>query len=276
MRWFLLTKGIVHLLVKKIRYLYLVVFFKICSEIRNTVGKHCSNNLRKMVALKNIAERKRCFIVATGPSLSPEDLEKIKGEISFGVNSIFLMYEKTDWRPSYYVCTDAPYFKRIQQEYGIIAEKLSKYDIFLNSKSKKISKLFNETQNTHYIHFSSWNRAYDFENYQFSDNIVSGLYAFGTVTTVTMAIAMYMGYKEIYLIGADCSNLNKHFINDVTDVDKDDEYVKNVIHAQLRGYEIMKHEAEIRGVNVYNATRGGALEVFKRVNLDEVLKGETK
>ena len=48
------------------------------------------------------------------------------------------------------------------------------------------------------------------------------MYAFGTVTTVTMAIAMYMGYKEIYLIGADCTNLNKHFINDVTDKDKDD------------------------------------------------------
>lgn len=271
-----MANKIIHILIKQMRYLYLVVFFKGCSQIRNTVGRYCSNNLKKMAVLKNIAQKRRCFIVATGPSLTPEDLERIKEEITFGVNSIFLMYGNTDWRPSYYVCTDAPYFKRIQQEYGIMAENLSYYGLFLNSKSKKISRLINETEDTHYIYFSGWNRAYDFEKYQFSDNIVSGLYAFGTVTTVTMAIAMYMGYKEIYLIGTDCNNLNKHFINDVTDADKDDEYVKKVIHAQLRGYELMKHEAEIRGVKIYNATRGGSLEVYERVKLEDIIGEERK
>ena len=102
-------------------------------------------------------------------------------------------------------------------------------------------------------------------------DVSRGMYAFGTVTNIVITIAMYMGYKEIYLIGADCSNLNKHFVNDVTDKDKDQKYVEDVIHAQLRGYEIMKNETEKRNVKVFNATRGGALEVFERVDLEKLL-----
>ena len=37
---------------------------------------------------KNKYDGKRCFIVATGPSLTVEDLSLLKNEITFGMNSI--------------------------------------------------------------------------------------------------------------------------------------------------------------------------------------------
>jgi len=45
----------------------------------------------------------RCFIVGNGPSLANTNLDLIKDEISFGMNRIPLIYNKTKWRPTYYI-----------------------------------------------------------------------------------------------------------------------------------------------------------------------------
>lgn len=250
---------------RELSYIKNVLLFRLIGQLRSV-----SNNSRKIRRLKGIKEGKRCFITATGPSLTPEDLELLKGEDTFGVNSIFLMYDKTDWRPKYYVCTDAPYLKKLIDSYGITPEKLCNEEMFLNSQSSKLSPSFRDDR-IRWIPFSNWNRSYNFYKTQFMDDISHGMYAFGTVTNIVIAIAMYMGYKEIYLIGADCSNLNQHFINDVTDKDKSEEYVENVIRVQLAGYNHMKEEAQKRNVKIYNVTRGGALEVFQRIILEDVL-----
>ena len=253
------------MIIRELKYIKNVLLFRIsgCFRALTIDGK----NIRK---LKNTKTGKRCFITATGPSLTPGDLEMLRDEDTFGVNSIFLMYDKTDWRPTYYVCTDAPYFSKLIDTYRISPDMLCRQDIFLNSDTKSLNGNFTSSK-IDWIEFSGWNRAFDFFRPQIIDDISHGMFAFGTVTNIVITIAMYMGYKEIYLIGADCSNLNKHFVNDVTDKDKDDKYVKDVIHAQLRGYEIMKKETEKRGVKVFNVTRGGALEVFPRKKLEDVL-----
>lgn len=252
-------------IVRELKYIKNVLMF----EISGSLGVN-SENVEELKKLRDINSGKRCFITATGPSLTTQDLELLQNEDTFGVNSIFLMYDKTKWRPKYYVCTDAPYFKKLVDSYDISPDMLCKEDLFLNVDTRKYSPEFINDK-AHFIRFSPWNRSYDFYRYQLMTEISKGMYAFGTVTNIVMTIAMYMGYKEIYLIGADCNNLNKHFINDVTDKDKDKKYVEDVIHAQLRGYEIMKKETEKRNVKVFNATRGGALEVFERVELEKVL-----
>lgn len=45
----------------------------------------------------------RVFIVATGPSLSLEDLEKLKNENTISMNSIVNVFSKMDFRPTYYM-----------------------------------------------------------------------------------------------------------------------------------------------------------------------------
>lgn len=39
----------------------------------------------------------------------------------------------------------------------------------------------------------------------------------------------------------------------------------------ISDYQCAKIEADRLGVKIYNATRGGMLEVFERVDLDEIL-----
>lgn len=50
---------------------------------------------------KNKYDGKRCFIVATGPSLTVEDLSLLKNEITFGMNSICMSSKLTDWIPTF-------------------------------------------------------------------------------------------------------------------------------------------------------------------------------
>jgi len=71
---------------------------------------------RGLKKFKDIHRGKRCFIVATGPSLTLEDVEKIKGEITFGMNSVYKLFDKTDWRPDYYGVIDPWVFDNIQED----------------------------------------------------------------------------------------------------------------------------------------------------------------
>lgn len=255
-------------MIKLLKYIKYVILFRFFSIFR--VFTRNAKNIQK---LRNSKAGKRCFVIATGPSLVPDDLDLLKNEDTFGVNSIFLMYNQTTWRPKYYICTDAPYFSKLIQSYGITPDELCIEELFLNSDTRKIDPSF-ESSHIRWIPFSPWNRIYDFEKYQIMTNISRGMFAFGTVTNIAITIAMYMGYSEIYLLGADCNNLNQHFINDITDKDKDEEYVKNITRTQLRGYEIMKSETSKKNVTVYNSTRGGKLEIFPRVSLDTLIKEE--
>ena len=50
-------------------------------------------------------------------------------------------------------------------------------------------------------------------------------------------------------------------------------YMEKILAAQrnIAGYLKAKEFAEENNVKIYNATRGGALEIFERVNLDDIL-----
>ena len=49
--------------------------------------------------MKNTHVGERCFVVATGPSLTFEDLNALKDEFCFGMNSCVLALDKTEWTP---------------------------------------------------------------------------------------------------------------------------------------------------------------------------------
>ena len=44
-------------------------------------------------------------------SLTIEDINLLKGEFTFSMNSIYKLYDKTDWRPTYYCIYDDIVFK---------------------------------------------------------------------------------------------------------------------------------------------------------------------
>ena len=85
-------------------------------------------------------------------------------------------------------------------------------------------------------------------------------------------MAVYMGFKEIYLLGCDCNyedDPKKRYFVSHGVLDPTYKEAKNRMCAS---YSVAKKYAEKHGIKIYNATRGGMLETFERVNLDQILR----
>ena len=234
---------------------------------------------KRIKQLKDIHCGERCFIVANGPSLTTKDLNILhkNNEFTFGMNRIFKVFTETDWRPSCYVCEDINIFNDCINEIN---------DIESEYKFIPINHHFYDNINIDNAYYFNPNyyRDNDYPN-SFSTDISKQMDSVGTVTFTCINIAVYMGFKTIYLVGVDHNYQVTIDENGNTVVDKDakdyfcDDYdndIKNIVIHDMgnntRAYRKAKKACDEIGVKVFNATRGGKLEVFERRNLDEVFK----
>jgi uncharacterized Rossmann fold enzyme len=216
---------------------------------------------------KGIHKGQRCFIVANGPSLKMEDLQTLYDyhEISFGMNGIFQAFESTDWRPDYYVAADplTPdlYTKEIEalETKAVFLSDLMDYNRIKSEKKYK----------WHVICEGRGNQMPSFS----SDFSIGGYMGYTVVYDGCLQLAAYMGFKEIYLIGADNCNYGKEHAGHYV-ADYDHENFKSWVHVDKTtlAYQSAKAYADAHGIKIYNATRGGKLEVFERVDFDSLFE----
>ena len=257
------------------------------AEIINEVKQAQINDTKHFIheGLKNIHANKRAFIIGNGPSLQIKDLEKLNGEITFATNEIFQAFSKTNWRPTYYVLADRlgariNFFERERIEW-----------IVHNSGNVLCSVntcVFDECWNSEYPNLIFY-RCLPVDNSKksitmFSEDVVNGVFPCGTCVYEMYQFAVYFGIKEIYLLGMDFSfantlgldgkvirrkQYNDHasFIN----LDSDDPAIYNEKKIYV-AHSTMKEYADLHGIKIYNATRGGRLDVFDRIEFDELIK----
>lgn len=218
----------------------------------------------------NIHEGESCILVGNGPSLRMEDLEKIhySGIASFGMNLIYKIYANTVWRPAYYIFSE---YNVMRQYYDEIA-MLRRDNLFV-----KNFYYMNETPMLSDANYypGCAEKCY-LEKQRFSDDITKVVYSGYTVMYDALQIAIYMGYKKIYLIGTDFSYLDdpatkgNHFYDDKT-ADKRVVAGKPHIYISLAAMRKAEEYAREHGIDIYNATRGGKLEVFRRIDLESLI-----
>ncbi len=230
---------------------------------------------RKLVesnAYHNSYMGKRCFIIGLGPSLTISDLERLEGEYTFASNGIFRYFDETKWRPSFYSVCDRTYFG-INKDMclSVHPKKSSFYPLdFINE--------FGMVENANYYSRIAvrWKRT------RFSTSPIKGLSEGSTITYFLIQLAAFMGFSEVYLLGVDF-NYSKT-IND-NGVITENNGVSNYAHvdpnnakypvfnpkASLESYKAAKKYCDMQTkFTVYNATRGGKLEVFPRVEFDSL------
>ena len=86
-----------------------------------------------------------------------------------------------------------------------------------------------------------------------------------------------MGFTEIYLLGVDCNykGTNDHAFDFKVSEETSLAQLNQGELMQLRmttAYKAAKKYADAHGIKIFNATRGGKLEVFPRISLEEALK----
>lgn len=228
----------------------------------------------ELVKFKDIHKGKRCFIIGNGPSLKMEDLDKLyeNQEICFGVNKIYKSFPYTKWRPTYHCLSD----DAVIQMYDENIDKKSCQVIYADTYHWSN---FDRSNEVDYVHMVGEEYGNNLPGWSF--DITQCVYNGCTVIyDICLQMAVYMGIKEIYLLGTDCSSPNgvasadSHFISDycskeeeamLADFDFDANWRKI-----MQGYRKAELISRKHGFRIYNATRGGALEEFERVDFDSL------
>ena len=218
------------------------------------------------VAEKNL--NKTVLLVCNGPSLNKVNLEKFKKIHSYGLNKIHLIYHRTTWRPTSIVVSNGLVIRQLKR---IIKQNPDKY--ILDEKSKLFlkhsAKIFKSNTNTFQ------------ENYD-SDFITLG----ASVSVCALQIILKSKPKNVIIVGLDhnfklpnSQNPNKieiHQGNDENHFSKD--YFKDkywgVPDLKNENYQLkcLKELADSLNINIVDATIGGNLNVFPKINIEEAYK----
>lgn len=247
-------------------------------------GMEYYENRRALLALKDKYKGRRCFIVGNGPSLTTEDLDLIRNEISFGMNSIYKVFEDTQWRPTYYVTNDVMlnYKMKTPQE-SRIADLISclksyQFDHCFISSSK-YDKLIRDEYSGSVTFLPTSDYLYMLKQPRFPEvscDCANECTAFGTTAFLIYQLAVYMGFSQIYFLGTDCDYTSGKIHAYKDDIENTQLYADKAVAKQLelallRGFcAINRDNISRRGIEIYNATRGGKLEVFSRVRLEDI------
>ncbi len=233
---------------------------------------------KKLKKLENSHTGERCFVVGNGPSLTVADLELIaRNNIdTFATNRIFKLFNQTNWRPTYYVSEDILLMQDAQE---IIHDMdVTKRFIPINLKWYEGVEIDNADW-----YLEEYNDPME-STFGLSTDISKKIKCRGTVTTSCLQIALYMGYSEIYLIGVDHNFAKMFDKNGNVVVDEtiknhfSEDYDKGIVDqgfqvdSATEGYLDADRLSRKKGNSrIFNATRGGKLEVFERVDIDKLL-----
>lgn len=229
-------------------------------------------NRVKVERLKNAYKGKRIFIVCNGPSLMAADLDKIarSGDYSFASNKIDKIFSQTAWRPTFYCVSDETFQFSLLETMQKIPAKVKFFRTVSYMTTRRAGG------NCVYINMNG-DRAL-LNHPRFAEDCSKVLYGIATVTYVMLQIAVHMGFREIYIIGCD-NSYGKEVKKDGTIVDNgtasyfagSDEKDRATVAATWEmnvAYDFARRYADEHGIKIFNATRGGYLEAFERMDFD--------
>lgn len=229
-------------------------------------------SLHKLAALKDRYKDQRCFIIGNGPSLRNTDVSRLKGEFTFGMNRIYLGFEDWGFHTSFLVCVNSLVIEQVYQDFQAL--EMPK---FFSWRSRKL--LYPTGQPDEHTHFL-------FTTYtgpKFARDARGRLWEGATVTYVCLQLAFHMGFKKVILIGVDHSFSTDGTPNTTVVSQGDDQshfdpnYFGKGFRWQLpdldtseQGYWLARQAYESAGRLVVDATVGGKLHVFPKVEYDSL------
>jgi hypothetical protein len=227
-------------------------------------------SVKRLQFYENRHAGERCFIIGNGPSLRKMDLRPLRNEITFGLNRIYLLFDTLGFTTTYYVSNNSYV---IEQCAGEIAELTCPK--FIGWSGRQVIPF---TSNTMFVRSRSGPR--------FCTNIATeGVWGGATVTYMAMQIAYHMGFRKVILIGVDHSfhtNGQPHQLV-VSQGDDPNHFHPNYFGRGFRwqlpdletselAFKLARRQFELAGREIVDATVEGKLQVFPKVDYDELVK----
>jgi len=222
-------------------------------------------SIKKLAELKDIHKGQRAFIIGNGPSLRQTDLSKLKGEFTFGLNRIYLMFPELGFHTTYYVAVNDLVIEQCRDD--ILTLPMPK---FLSWRTHHIFPPGPPPATFLYT---------TYDNPAFARDVRGRVWESATVTYVALQLAYHMGFEQVILIGVDHNFVSKGEANKTIVSEGDDPnhfspaYFGKGFRWQLPdletseiGYRLARQAYEAAGRQVLDATIGGKLTIFPKVD----------
>jgi hypothetical protein len=261
------------------------------ADALHRMGVPLDSNDLKLLKFKNCHAGKRAFILGNGPSLKVADIDRLKNEITFASNKIYLAFDQTQWRPTYFFVAD----RLVARNNTEVIKKLPLTKIM----SDEVKEYFADSTDVIWFHEllcnSMWTKEMGEKKESvggiFSTNALWGAAAGWTVIYLQLQLAYYMGISEVYLMGVDFSfsvpetkvsteikgyevalksqgEVN-HFHPDYRK--PGEVWAIPNMEMQLCAFRLARQVFDAAGRKLYNASRVSKLTVLERVDFDSIM-----
>jgi hypothetical protein len=232
-------------------------------EVERYLCRKRRQSVHRLRALKDKHHGERCFIIGNGPSLNKMDLSQLQQEVTFGLNRIYLLFDRLGFGTTYYVSVNSLVIEQCAHE----IEQLP-MPKFLSWRSRNLIRF---TPSTIFLD--------TYAAPPFARDITGPVNEGATVTYVAMQIAFYLGFSEVVLIGVDhnFATHGKPHSTVTSTGDDPNHFDPNYFGAGFRwqlpdletseqAYRLAKYHFEQDGREILDATVGGKLQVFRKVD----------
>lgn len=225
---------------------------------------------RGLRALRGRYQGQRCFVIGNGPSLRNTDITKLRNEITFGMNRIYLMFPELGFETSFFVSIN-----------DLVIEQSAKDIQGLNMPrfvAWHAHRWLQPETDLFFLHTT-------YTGPKFAKDITRRVWEGATVTYVALQVAYFLGFSQVILIGVDHSFATKGKPNTTVVSQGDD---PNHFHPAYFGkgfrwqlpdldtselaYRMARRAYESDGRSILDATVGGQLTVFPKVEYSTLFK----
>jgi len=231
-------------------------------------------SIRRLAALRDAHRGQRAFIIGNGPSLKNTDLSRLRNEYTFGLNRIYLMFPTLGFRTSCLVAVNDLVIEQCRHEMDALP-----IPRFLSWRSRRFYEASPAVENLPTFLYSTY------DGPTFARDARGRLWEGATVTYVALQLAFHIGFSKVILVGVDHDFTSKGDANRTVVSDGDDpnhfspQYFGKGFRWQLPdlvtselGYRMAREAYARTGREVVDATVGGKLTVFPKVDYNSLFK----
>jgi len=253
------------------------------------------HDLKKNIELKDKYNNKRIFILGSGSSILLYDLKVLNSEYVMTQNSFHMHKDIYDIDPNFHCLV--PYYqsnKEISIWVDYIADMKARMpnSLFLWGLNTKalIDKYHEDISAKSYYIRTKYNLL---TLKKAKVNISKTIMTIPTVLTQCLTVAIYLGFKEIYLLGFDldqiCHTNDQTYgrfygMSKITETEFEKDANQKLDVETTDGWYtwwlmnkqffLIKHFADQNNINIINGTQGGILSYFKREPIENIIGQE--
>ncbi len=235
-------------------------------------------SVAQLAEMKDIHRGQRAFILGNGPSLKQTDLNRLRGEYTFGMNRIYLMFPELGFTTTYFVVVNSLVIEQCAAD--ILALPMPRF-LSWRSRGNFTPQQYRAARQASpfvFLHTT-------YSGPKFAQDARARLWESATVTYVTLQLAFHMGFEQVILIGVDHSYAVQGKPNTTVVSQGDDlshfhqgyfgkgfRWQLPDLDASERGYLMARQAYEAAGRQVIDATVGGKLTIFPKVDYNTLFK----